>query len=110
MRVVNWDPKARTALSDEEVVYQEQQGKLYYLRYYVEGEDRYVVVATTRPLASGVKSAPSRPMPKASRRPAKPMPRAKFMKPCWPWLKRPPGSFAAGSVWCTSWMRQTPWK
>lgn len=49
VRVVNWDPKARTALSDEEVVYQEQQGKLYYLRYYVEGEDRYVVVATTRP-------------------------------------------------------------
>ena len=49
VRVVNWDPKARTALSDEEVIYQEQQGKLYYLRYYVEGEDRYVVVATTRP-------------------------------------------------------------
>ena len=49
VRVVNWDPKARTALSDEEVVYQEQQGKLYYLRYYVEGGDRYVVVATTRP-------------------------------------------------------------
>jgi len=49
VRVVNWDPKARTALSDEEVVYQEQQGKLYYLRYYVEGEDRYIVVATTRP-------------------------------------------------------------
>lgn len=49
VRVVNWDPAARTALSDEEVVYKEQQGKLYYLRYYVEGEDRYVVVATTRP-------------------------------------------------------------
>ena len=39
-----------TALSDEEVIYQEQQGKLYYLRYFVEGEaDKYVVVATTRP-------------------------------------------------------------
>ena len=49
VRVVNWDPKAQTALSDEEVIYQEQQGKLYYLRYFVEGEDRYVVVATTRP-------------------------------------------------------------
>lgn len=49
VRVVNWDPAAKTALSDEEVVYKEQQGKLYYLRYYVEGEDRYVVVATTRP-------------------------------------------------------------
>ncbi|KGN71256.1 valine--tRNA ligase [Porphyromonas sp. COT-239 OH1446] len=49
VRVVNWDPEAKTALSDEEVIYKEQQGKLYYLRYYVEGEDRYVVVATTRP-------------------------------------------------------------
>ena len=50
VRVVNWDPKAQTALSDEEVIYQEQQGKLYYLRYFVEGEaDKYVVVATTRP-------------------------------------------------------------
>ena len=38
-----------TALSDEEVIYKEQQGKLYYLRYFVEGENRYVVVATTRP-------------------------------------------------------------
>lgn len=49
VRVVNWDPAAQTALSDEEVIYKEQQGKLYYLRYFVEGEDRYVVVATTRP-------------------------------------------------------------
>ncbi len=56
------------------------------------------------------RAEPSRPMPKASRRPAKPMPRVKFMKPCWPWLRCPLGSFAAGSVWCTSWMRQTPWK
>ncbi len=49
VRVVNWDPAAQTALSDEEVIYNEQQGKLYYLRYFVEGENRYVVVATTRP-------------------------------------------------------------
>lgn len=49
VRVVNWDPQARTALSDEEVVYQEVHGKLFYLRYYIEGSDNYIVVATTRP-------------------------------------------------------------
>lgn len=49
VRMVNWDPKALTALSDEEVVYKDEHSKLYYLRYYVEGEDRYIVVATTRP-------------------------------------------------------------
>ncbi len=49
VRMVNWDPKALTALSDEEVIYQEQTGKLYYLRYQIEGEDGYAVVATTRP-------------------------------------------------------------
>ncbi len=49
VRVVNWDPAAKTALSDEEVIYKEQQGKLYHLRYYVEGSNEYVVVATTRP-------------------------------------------------------------
>lgn len=50
IRVVNWDPQALTALSDEEVVYKESQGKLYYLRYFVEGmPDKYIVVATTRP-------------------------------------------------------------
>ncbi|HCC51451.1 MAG TPA: valine--tRNA ligase [Porphyromonadaceae bacterium] len=49
VRMVNWDPKALTALSDEEVIYKEQQGKLYYLRYKIEGEDGYAVVATTRP-------------------------------------------------------------
>ncbi|MBR8720731.1 Valine--tRNA ligase [Bacteroides pyogenes] len=51
VRMVNWDPKALTALSDEEVVYKEEHGKLYYLRYMVEGdaEGRYAVVATTRP-------------------------------------------------------------
>ena len=49
VRMVNWDPSAKTALSDEEVIYKESQGKLYYLRYMVEGSDRYLVVATTRP-------------------------------------------------------------
>jgi valyl-tRNA synthetase len=49
VRMVNWDPKALTALSDEEVIYKEVSGKLYYLRYKVEGEDGYAVVATTRP-------------------------------------------------------------
>lgn len=49
VRMVNWDPKALTALSDEEVVYKEQHSKLYYLRYYIEGEKEYIVVATTRP-------------------------------------------------------------
>lgn len=48
-RMVNWDPEALTAVSDEEVVYIEQRGKLYYLRYQVEGTDEHVVVATTRP-------------------------------------------------------------
>ena len=49
VRMVNWDPQAKTALSDEEVVYKEQNGKLYYLRYKIEGEDGYAIVATTRP-------------------------------------------------------------
>lgn len=49
VRMVNWDPKALTALSDEEVVYKEEHSKLYYLRYKVEGEDKYAIVATTRP-------------------------------------------------------------
>ena len=50
VRMVNWDPKALTALSDEEVIYKEEHGKLYYLRYRVAGEpDKYAVVATTRP-------------------------------------------------------------
>ncbi|MBQ6938233.1 MAG: valine--tRNA ligase, partial [Muribaculaceae bacterium] len=49
VRMVNWDPKALTALSDEEVIYKEEHSKLYHLRYYVEGEDRYIIVATTRP-------------------------------------------------------------
>lgn len=49
VRMVNWDPSAKTALSDEEVIHKEEHGKLYYLRYRVEGEDKYCVVATTRP-------------------------------------------------------------
>ena len=51
VRMVNWDPKALTALSDEEVIYKEENSKLYYLRYKVEGdaEGRYAIVATTRP-------------------------------------------------------------
>jgi valyl-tRNA synthetase len=49
VRMVNWDPAALTALSDEEVIYKEQNGKLYYLRYKIEGEEGYAVVATTRP-------------------------------------------------------------
>ena len=49
VRMVNWDPSAKTALSDEEVIYKESQGKLYYLRYKLEGSDRNIIVATTRP-------------------------------------------------------------
>lgn len=48
-RMVNWDPKAKTALSDIEVIYKEEHSKLYYLRYKIVGEDGYAVVATTRP-------------------------------------------------------------
>ncbi len=50
VRMVNWDPAAKTAVSDEEVIYKEEQSKLYYLRYQVEGEpDNFVIIATTRP-------------------------------------------------------------
>ena len=49
VRMVNWDPKALTALSDEEVIYKEEHSKLYYLRYKIEGEEGYAIVATTRP-------------------------------------------------------------
>lgn len=48
-RMVNWDPKAQTALSDIEVIYKEEHSKLYYLRYKIVGEDGYAIVATTRP-------------------------------------------------------------
>lgn len=49
VRMVNWDPKALTALSDEEVIYKDEHSKLYHLRYFIEGEDKYIIVATTRP-------------------------------------------------------------
>jgi len=49
VRMVNWDPAAKTALSDEEVIYKEVQSKLYYLKYKIEGDDGFVTIATTRP-------------------------------------------------------------
>ncbi|MDR1557278.1 MAG: valine--tRNA ligase [Tannerellaceae bacterium] len=51
IRMVNWDPAARTAISDEEVIHKEEHGKLYYIKYRVEGgtEKDYIVIATTRP-------------------------------------------------------------
>jgi len=49
LRMVNWDPQARTAISDEEVIYQEVKSKLYYVKYKIEGENNYVIIATTRP-------------------------------------------------------------
>lgn len=48
-RMVNWDPQAKTTLSDEEVIYEEKQGKLYYLKYRIEGSDQSLTIATTRP-------------------------------------------------------------
>ncbi|MFK7813806.1 MAG: class I tRNA ligase family protein, partial [Maribacter sp.] len=48
-RMVNWDPEAQTTLSDEEVIYEEKQGLLYYLEYQIEGSDEKVTIATTRP-------------------------------------------------------------
>ncbi|GAB6071715.1 hypothetical protein JCM14244_00920 [Venenivibrio stagnispumantis] len=47
--IVNWDPKERTAISDLEVEYQEEKGKIYYLKYPLEDNSGYIVVATTRP-------------------------------------------------------------
>ena len=49
VRMVNWDPQAMTAVSDEEVNYTDEKSKLYYVRYKIVGEDAYVTVATTRP-------------------------------------------------------------
>ena len=49
VRMVNWDPQAKTAVSDEEVIYREVKSKLYYLKYFIDGEDGYVTIATTRP-------------------------------------------------------------
>lgn len=48
-RMVHWDPEAKTTLSDEEVIYEERKGKLYQIRYAIEGTDEYIVIATTRP-------------------------------------------------------------
>ncbi len=48
-RMVNWDPSAKTTLSDEEVIFEEKQGNLYYLNYKIEGSDELLTIATTRP-------------------------------------------------------------
>lgn len=48
-RMVNWDPEAKTTLSDEEVIFEERQGKLYFLKYQIEGSNDFLTVATTRP-------------------------------------------------------------
>jgi len=47
--MVNWDPEAKTTLSDEEVIYEEQQGKLFFLKYKIEGSEDFLTIATTRP-------------------------------------------------------------
>ena len=49
IRMINWDVKAKTALSDEEVVYKEVQGKLYYVKYQIDGTNDFLTIATTRP-------------------------------------------------------------
>ena len=49
VRMVNWDPSAQTALSDEEVIHKEINSKLYYIGYNIEGSDEKITVATTRP-------------------------------------------------------------
>ena len=48
-RMVNWDPEAKTTLSDEEVIYEEKQGNLYYLQYKIEDSEETLTIATTRP-------------------------------------------------------------
>ena len=48
-RMVNWDPQAKTTLSDEEVVYEERRGKLYYISYSIENSKSKIIIATTRP-------------------------------------------------------------
>ena len=48
-RMINWDPEAQTALSDEEVIHREEQSKLYHVRYKIKDSDQFVTIATTRP-------------------------------------------------------------
>lgn len=48
-RIINWDPEAMTALSTEEVIYKDVEGAFYHLKYFLEGSDEYLEVATTRP-------------------------------------------------------------
>ncbi|PHR72200.1 MAG: valine--tRNA ligase [Lutibacter sp.] len=48
-RMINWDPVAKTTLSDEEVIFEEKQGNLYYINYKIEGSDEVLTIATTRP-------------------------------------------------------------
>lgn len=48
-RIINWDPEAMTALSNEEVIYKEDKGAFYHIKYFIEGSDDYLEVATTRP-------------------------------------------------------------
>ncbi len=48
-RIINWDPKAMTALSNEEVIYKDVEGAFYHIKYYIENSDKYLEVATTRP-------------------------------------------------------------
>ena len=48
-RIINWDPVAKTALSNEEVIYKDVEGAFYHLKYFIEGTDKYLEVATTRP-------------------------------------------------------------
>ncbi|HIE45827.1 MAG TPA: valine--tRNA ligase [Flavobacteriaceae bacterium] len=48
-RMVNWDVQAKTTISDEEIIYKEVEGKLYYIKYQIEGTDKFITIATTRP-------------------------------------------------------------
>lgn len=48
-KIINWDPEAKTALSNEEVIYKETKGAFYHIKYYLENEETYLEVATTRP-------------------------------------------------------------